>query len=156
LLIQKMQKQQKKKLQQHFLDLAQQQQLKISQYDFWNHNFAIGFDRAQNKLFYFRRQSEVEQTASISLSEVTACRVANINRDVNGSKVFDLIELRFKFQNPKLPEQALLFYSKEETITLNEELILAEKWNTIVGMHLPNQQSQINNISLKGGSLALA
>ncbi|PRX99132.1 hypothetical protein CLV24_1636, partial [Pontibacter ummariensis] len=31
LLIQKMQKQQKKKLQQHFLDLAQQQQLKISQ-----------------------------------------------------------------------------------------------------------------------------
>lgn len=155
MLIQRKQRQQKKKFLENFMNLAEQKQLKITEYDFWNHCFAIGIDKGQNKLFYLKKQNEGEQTALINLSEVAACRVINMNREVNGDRVIDFIELRFTFRNPGIPEQALEFYNKEKSLSLNEELLIAEKWKAIANTSLQPPQPYNTPTALKDDSLVL-
>ncbi|MFD3003203.1 hypothetical protein ACFS7Z_22770 [Pontibacter toksunensis] len=154
ILIQRNQKQQKRKHLQHFLYVAQQQQLKITQYDLWSHNFAIGIDTEQNILFYLKKQAEGEGMLLVHLSEVSACRLNNMNREVGGNRVIDLIELRFTFQGLGLREQAVVFYNREESMSLSEELLLAEKWRAIVSTKLQKPHPQRNNTAYKGGSAA--
>ncbi|WP_162055025.1 hypothetical protein [Pontibacter pamirensis] len=154
MLIQRKQKQQKQKQLQHFLDIAQQQQLTITQHDLWNHHFAIGIDTEQSILLFLKKRAEGEGMLLLHLSEVAACRVNNVNREVAGNRVIDLIELRFTFQVSGLREQAVEFYNREESMSLNEELLLAEKWRDIVSTHLQNPQPQRSNTAYKGGSAA--
>ncbi|PRY07430.1 hypothetical protein CLV24_12379 [Pontibacter ummariensis] len=136
LYIQRGQRQQKKKFLEDFLKVTEGQQLSIRQYDSWPPYFSIGIDPVQRKLSYLKKQDQKEQTALIDLSEVASCRVVNEHRDVNGTRVIDFVALRFAFRNPRLSEQALEFYDREESMSLNEELMLAEKWQGIVNAHL--------------------
>lgn len=128
----------RKKFLKDFMHLAEQQQLFISEHDFWNHSQAIGMGTSKNKLFYLKKQEDQEQKILIDLYEVEACRLNNINRNVNQNKVIDRLELVFTFRNPRIPQRTLVFYNKEETISLHEELEIVERWKTIINARLNN------------------
>lgn len=134
--LQRAKKKERTKFLKGFTDLAEQQQLSISEHDFWNHCFAIGIDTSKNKLFYLKKQKETEQKFLIDLSEVEYCRVNNINRSVNQDKIIERLELVFTFRNSKLPQKALEFYNKDETMALHDELQLIEKWKTNINSRL--------------------
>ncbi|GAB3196254.1 hypothetical protein ABID22_002830 [Pontibacter aydingkolensis] len=131
ILIQSKQKAKKNKLLSEFLASGEQQQLRITQYDFWNQCYGIGLDEVQQKLFYANKCAGKEQQLVINLAEVSKCRLVSEKREVNGNVVFDLIGLHISFRNPKLPDQHLEFYNKEISLSLMDELQLAEKWNAL-------------------------
>lgn len=135
-------KKEKNKFLKNFIQLAEQQQLSISRHDFWNHSFAIGIDINKNKLFYFKKCGDLDQEVLIDLYEVESCRLNNINRNVNQNKVIDRLELVFTFRNPRLAQKTLVFYNKEETISLYEELAIIENWKTIINTHLETIKSK--------------
>lgn len=141
LYFQRNQKNKASKLFNEFSNLAGQQQLNISQYDFWDPFYAIGLDSDKMKLFYTKRRESVVQETVIDLLEVGQYRVSNTNRDTNGSKVIDYIELTFTYRNSKHPEKSLEFYNREENLILGGELRLAEKWKTIINTSLAAKQT---------------
>lgn len=126
----------RKKLLHDLVNLAEQQQLKISQYDFWGPFYAIGIDTDKKELLYTKRKEGKDQETLVDLSEVRQCSVNNISRDANGGRTIERIELVFTFKNAKYPEKTLEFYSREETLNLNEELKLSEKWRDIVNSNI--------------------
>lgn len=134
--IQRSQQKGRQRLLKSFLALAGQQQLRISQHDVWNRRFAIGIDTDQSKLFYLKKQGEEDQTALIDLAQVESCEVGNINRETNGNRVVDRIELHLAFRHARRPHQAIEFYDRAESLSLNEELRLAEKWRAVVDASL--------------------
>lgn len=85
----------KKKFLKEFLQLAGQQQLTISAHDFWNHTFAIGIGTTNDKLFFLKKQGDVDYKVLIDLSEVEKCTLLNINRNVNDSVIIDCLALGF-------------------------------------------------------------
>ncbi|WP_017730776.1 PH domain-containing protein [Nafulsella turpanensis] len=130
------QKKKKKNFSKELINLAEQQNVKFSQYEVWSHYYGIGIDTSTNRLFYFKKREDKEQKAFIDLSEVEKCRVNNVNRMVNDNKIIDRLELVFKFRDSKMPEKALEFYNKEESMSLHEELQLSEKWANIINSNL--------------------
>ena len=123
-----------------FLGQARQQQAQVSQYDVWSNYCAIGLDPNSKKLFYLKKRGDQEQSAFINLSEVDKCSVVNLKRTLNEDQVIDRLGLAFTFHNAKHAEKTLEFYSKDEYLSLNEELQLVDKWKTIVDAHLENKQ----------------
>lgn len=130
--IQSVQKNKSRKFLADFNNLAAEQQLIMSQHDLWKHCYAIGIDTKANKLFYLKKEADKNHTALVSLSDLAACSVGNINRNINNNKVIDRLELVLSFRNTKMPRQTLEFYNVEKGMALNDELRLVEKWNTIL------------------------
>ncbi|MBK7408895.1 MAG: hypothetical protein IPL49_05575 [Saprospirales bacterium] len=116
--------------------VAQQQQLSIGQKEFWDSKYGIGIDPNTRKLLYLKKKGEEVQETMIDLSEVEKCRVDNHSRGVRthntASKVIDRIDLVFTFRTPGALEKALEFYSVDESLTLNKEVLLAEKWVKLI------------------------
>ncbi|WP_152425248.1 hypothetical protein [Nafulsella turpanensis] len=129
--LQKLKKKEKKKFLKNFLDVAAQNGLVISQSDYWRHSYAIGIDSKANRLFYLKKRQGVEQKTVINLSEVVNCRLMNMSRKVNDSLVVDHVGLNLTFRNASMPEQTLEFYNKEESMGIDDELQLCEKWKAI-------------------------
>ncbi|WP_347158736.1 hypothetical protein [Pontibacter chitinilyticus] len=125
-----------RKLLQDFLDRADQQQLTISHYDFWDPFYAIGIDKNKKRLFYTRSQTGTAQQVLIDLSEVGRFWVNKLSKETHGNMVIDHIELVFSYRNQKHQEKVLEFYSKEENLNLTDELRLSEKWKQIINESL--------------------
>lgn len=130
--IQSVQKNKSRKFLADFTNLAAQQQLIMSQHDLWKHCYAIGIDSRANKLFYIKKAADTEDQVLVNLSELAACSVVNINRNIHDNRVIDRLELLLSFRNNRLPKQTLEFYNGENSMALNDELRLLEKWNTII------------------------
>jgi hypothetical protein len=153
--LQRRSSQERKKFLKEFIQAAEQQQLSISVHDFWNHGYAIGIDTNKHKLFYLVSKEGINQKQIIDLCEAEKCSLINMNRMVNDSKVIDRLALKFSFRNSKLPEKALEFYNKEETMAVNEEFQLAEKWVAIINAHLITLASN-NKISGQSANTVIA
>lgn len=134
--LQRVKKIEREKVLKEFLLLAEQEQLRISTFDFWNHAFAIGIDTHKNKLFFFKKEEGKAKKMLIDLSEVEKCSLINISRLVNDSRVVDYLGIAFAFKNAKFPEKNLYFYNKEESLSVNDELQLSGKWKDIITAHL--------------------
>lgn len=119
-----------------FIALAEQQKVKFSQLDVWGLYYGLGLDNSTNRIFYFKKRDGKENMVLIALSEVEKCHVNNINRTVNDTKVIDRLELVFKYRNAKFPDLSLEFYDNEESMSLNDELHLTEKWKAIINSSL--------------------
>lgn len=118
------------------IELAEQQKINFSQYEVWGQYYGLGIDNSTNKLFYYKKKGDKELKVLIDLSEVEKCRVNNINRTIKDTRIIDQLELVFRYRNAKLPEMTLEFYNNEESMSLNDELQLTEKWATIVNSNL--------------------
>ena len=119
-----------------FLLSAAEQKVVVTQHEVWGHYYGLGLDARANKLAYLKRWEAKEERIVIDLSEVEKCRVININRTVNDNKIIEQIGLAFSFRNPGLSEKILEFYNKEESMSLNDELLLVEKWAAICSARL--------------------
>jgi len=125
------------KLLQNFKAVAEQQQLTLSQYDFWDPFYAIGIDEQKKQLLYTQNQNGKEQQTLIDLADVGRCRVNKQTRETNGNTIIERIDLAFLMQNQKPQETSLELYSKEVNLNHTTELQLAEKWQGIVSGCLP-------------------
>src|SRR5690606_15737911 len=94
--------------------------------------------------FYLKKQDGQPKTTLIDLTEVEKCRVVNVHHDLNSTRLIDLIELRFTYRNQKPAERGLVFYTKEESMSLSGELQLAEKWNNLVNAVLQTKPAKEN------------
>lgn len=130
------QKNKRKRFLQDFLNLAAQQQVKINRHAMWGHSCAIGLDENSNKLFYLKKRDNEDTRLSINLTDVEKCRLQIQRRAQNEEQVIDRLELVFSFRNGRTAEKTLLFYSKDEDLSLNGELQLAEQWQALVNTQL--------------------
>ena len=117
---------------QHFLELAALQQLNISANDSWNDCYAIGIDTQKQQLFYLKRQGDKETISHLDLAKVERCSLLSGKRVVRDNVIVDRLALGFSFRSSNQPEMALEFYSREESSSLNDELLLAEKWKVLI------------------------
>ena len=143
--LQKVKEKERKVFLKDFLVLAGQQQIAVAQYDFWNHCYAIGMDPVKNQLFYLKKREGKEQKVLIDLKEVEKCSFINLSRVVNENKIIDRLGLSFTFRNSKIPEKALEFYNNEESMSLDDEFQLLEKWKTLVDSHLQATPTRKSN-----------
>ena len=136
----KKKKQKVKQFLQILNDMAGKSNCKITEHQLWN-NTMIGVDYKAGKLFFFRKTDENEITKEADLSEIQKCRVANSNRSVSTKDgnyiVTERIDLAFTPREGNKPEVTFdLYNSKFDSMTLQGELQLAEKWagiaNTIM------------------------
>ncbi|WP_073851639.1 hypothetical protein [Pontibacter flavimaris] len=130
--LQRNQKQKTGEASAEFLALAEQQQARLTKHELWNDRYAIGLDEGQKKLLYLRKDDVQEQKLFLHLADFKKSTVSSESRDVNGTKVFDLIELRLAPRNPKHAEVRLEFYNKEVSIMLSGEMLLAQKWSSLI------------------------
>ena len=154
--LQMVKKNERKKFLKEFLQLAEQEQLKISAHDFWNHSCAIGIDTNKNKLLFLKKQEGNEQKVIIDLVEVEKCSLINISRNVNDNRVVDRLGLGFTFRNGKHPENSLDFYNKEENLSINDEHTLSEKWKATINEHLQARPESAKQIQLKNNTRSAA
>lgn len=134
-------KQESKKFIQQFLQLAEQQQLSISTHNSWNNRYAIGMDTQKQQLFYLKKQDNKDVISKIDLAEVEKCSLIKTQRNVGDSIVVDRLALGFSFRSSKQAEKALEFYSREVSMSINDELQLAEKWKGLINSALPLKAS---------------
>lgn len=119
---------------------AQHQQVQAEHCDVWSNYCAIGLDTQRKKLFYLRKNGEQEQQLVINLADVENCTLNNLKRMHNGDQIIYHLELCFALRAPKGSIIIIEFYSKDESITLNGELQLIEKWKTIINANLETER----------------
>lgn len=126
------QKSNHKVLAQVFSQAAAKHGLNIPSPEFWGRVYAIGLDETANKLLYLKHKEGSEQEALIDLAEVEKCKVENHSRTVKNhnvsTKMTDRMELVFSFKEGHKHNKALEFYHMEESLTVADELQIAEKW----------------------------
>jgi hypothetical protein len=118
------------------LVLGEQQQLRLTKYDFWEPGLAIGLDEGQRKLLYLQKQDEILKQTLIDLAEVKSCTVANMHHDANGNRIIEEVALHIAFRDSKRAMQPLVFYNRQWNMLPNVELRLAEKWSDSINTAL--------------------
>lgn len=138
--LQMVKKKEKKKFQDKFLQLARENNANISILDIWNRSHAIGIDEAGNKLFFLKTGAGTDKKVLIDLAEAEKCKLVNKSRTVDNNKVIDHLELQITFKNPGAPEKVLEFYDREESMSVNEEYHLIEKWEKLISSRLDSKR----------------
>ncbi|EMR04380.1 hypothetical protein [Cesiribacter andamanensis] len=123
-----------------FMALARQQSATISQYEVWGYYTALGIDARTNQLFYYRKREGREKKSLINLSEVEKCRVVISKKALNEDQVIDRIELALSLRNGRQADETLLFYSREDSMSLSDELMLVEKWKVLISAQLDSRR----------------
>ncbi len=124
---------QKKQLVNMLNNLAEQNQVKLSNYEAGG-SFGIGLDQNSRCLF-FARIVEGEITGrSIVLAEMSRCKMKTSSRLLeHGEKVIDRVELALYPVSSAQPEIVLEMYNSEyDTLTIRGELLSATRWEQMV------------------------
>ncbi|MBC5992212.1 hypothetical protein [Pontibacter cellulosilyticus] len=111
--------------------LGEAKGLTFSQYEFWGSGYAVGLDTSKQVLCYLTNIADKEDCTLVSIAEVVKCIVINDYRDVNGTRVIDQIRLDFTFKGSRAHKR-LLFYDREINLNFTNELLVAEKWKTVI------------------------
>lgn len=132
-------KNKEKRLWKSIIKRAQQDNIKISQYDFCG-EIVIGLDDTSNTLF-FANVKDVENAQEIRLDTIKSSQILNNFRTYQSTygmqKITEKLELILTPVAPNTPNFILEFYSAEVSIQLNGELQLIEKWEKIIKDRLP-------------------
>ena len=131
LYFQRKQRNEQNKARLHVDKLGKEKGLTFSLYEFWGSGYAIGLDTSKKVLFYLYSVAGKEEYSLVNLADVERCTVINDHRNVNENRVIDQIRLSFTFKGSRA-HQSLLFYDKETNLSFTNELLLAEKWKSIV------------------------
>lgn len=129
-----------KGLTQAFSQAAAKAGLNIPNPECWSNTYCIGIDPQAGKMLYLKVKNGASQETVIDLGEIEKCRVANHTKTAvahnTASKVVDKIELVFTPFAAHHNEKALEFYSLAESLTIGNELKLAEKWKQLAEQQL--------------------
>jgi hypothetical protein len=133
LYLQSIRKKEREKLLNCFLSVVAQREITVSSFDLWDPFFAIGIDLNKKQLVYSSDCTYHDCTVQIDLTTVDKCTVEKVSNQVNDNMVIDAIVLKIWGRNKaKLQEVTLVFYQKEISLNLRNELQLAEKWKSII------------------------
>lgn len=94
-------------------------------------NFAIGLDQNEKKLVFYKKAEKRAYTTLVDLKTVAACKALKINKQVkNKTKHYELIDkLKLSFiHHNKNKVTDLELYNNDDTMTLNNEVLLSQKW----------------------------
>jgi len=112
---------------------AAEQGCKISEFEHEN-SFIIGIDYDSQFVFFYdtRNQSKI----NINLSEIQQCKVNHLTRSIGSGKnihsTTDRVELIFVHKDRKKTDIILECYNSNYSTQLANELIIADKWLTII------------------------
>jgi hypothetical protein len=123
-------------------DFAAKSNCRISEHQLWN-DILIGEDRDARQMFFIRKTEDIEFSRQVKLSEMQKCRVVNTSRSVSSKEgnyfVAERIELTFTPRAGNEPDTVFEIYnSKFDSLTLQGELQLAEKWAAIANSMITN------------------
>jgi hypothetical protein len=107
---------------------------KIHQLDRWN-NKGIGIDNDNHKLFFLFSKQDTDVQKVINLSEIRQCSLVKSHHTGNNESSTGIkkLELHLLSKEKSKPNVVLEFYDADhDSLTIREELQLAEKWSSII------------------------
>lgn len=124
---------QKKQLVKTLNGLAEQNQVKLSNYEAGG-SFGIGLDQNEGRLFFARFIGEEITSQSVLLAEMNRCKLKTGNRLLDdGEKIIDRVELVLSPSSSGQPDVVLEMYNSEyDTLTIRGELQTATRWEQII------------------------
>ncbi len=114
--------------------------LNLDQIDYWNQQYAIGLDQSKNALIYLKKSNDTWSENVINLKEFQKCIIQDSHKKnqvslSNGNGAVNL-QLVLSPMKPNVPEQRLEFFDRSESLALNGEWQLIDKWKSIVSEKL--------------------
>jgi hypothetical protein len=129
-----------KKFTAYFNEIAQNNGVKLSQFDIWRDSYAIGIDSDAKQILYLKRKNGQDETQFVDLSEVNKCRVSKDDERIktpNGEqRVTTQIDLQIEFKNPEKPHLTITFYNGKNGDSVRDEVTLADKWSRLINSKL--------------------
>lgn len=117
--------------------------LKISKFDIWDQSI-IGLDETNSHVFFYRNKQGNELLKEIKIDEIKSCNKCENSRVVSGKngkvKVIDFLSLHFFAFSDRQETIILEFYDNEDSPQLGDELMLIEKWHSILSSVLELKQ----------------
>ncbi len=150
-IINKKRKVKEKQFLQTLISLAEKSNSIITEQDKWGDRI-IGIDKMTHKMFFIKKTAENESGIEIDLDEMKKCRFINTHSVVtfkeSSQKVTERLELAFAYNDPQKPDLILEFYnSAYDSLTLRDEINLAEKWSAIANYEISRERR--SNIGMK-------
>jgi hypothetical protein len=104
-------------------------------------NFALGIDKTNKTIYFFKKTEDVEISKVIDLTKLPICDVHRITKRVRKDKGFEelikRIDLVFASKNGN-EEQKIELYNEEDNL-FTDELNIAKDWKKIVDTLLSEQ-----------------
>jgi hypothetical protein len=123
-----------------YTKVAHEHGITVGTRELWNHNQCIGLDEHAHQLFYFRQLENDAEYKQINLAEFIKCDVVIQHKiffvDNKESQIINQVDLVFRPLRSKQPEVKIAFYNGDESLQLNNELLLANKWSSLVNDHI--------------------
>lgn len=115
---------------------AAEHKLTLSQMDYWNQQFAIGIDEGKNSIIYFKKSNDTWNEQVINLTDYQKCIIRdrhskNLGAITNGHGAANLQLVLFP-KKPNIAEAGLDFFDRSDSLSLNGEWLLIDKWRTVV------------------------
>lgn len=126
-----------------FQKIAEEQQLKLSDVDYWN-NICLGFDNQKKVLLYINSNEATTEIKKVELNDVRLCVITKTNKDYkNGDKHYSelsALALEFTFLHNEAPVLMTLF-NTSYGFSQNQEMARAEKWLAFIEKHKYDKQN---------------
>lgn len=123
-------------------EIATQNNYQINQYEILG-SLAIGIDKTQNFVFFYRQIENNETKEFVNLDEIQSCNVINTGKSLNNKnenqKEIDRLELSFIPTSINKSEIKMEFFNSDVNAQLYGELQLIEKWSIIINDRLKHK-----------------
>lgn len=127
-----------KKFAQILFDHASSSNSEISEYDI-TRKLAIGISNATNSIFFLKRRNDQNTITQVDLDSTERCYINQTTRTAKDRSYFstERVELRFTPSEKNVPETVFELYNIDhDSMSMNGELQLAEKWRSIINSKL--------------------
>lgn len=119
---------------------AAEQGLSLDQVDYWNQQYAIGLDQNKNALIYLKKSDDSWKENIVNLSDYQKCNIQDGHKknhgSLNNANGVANLQLVLSSAKPEIQEKRFEFFDRSESLNLNGEWQLIDKWKTIVSEKL--------------------
>tara|TARA_R100001143_G_scaffold63387_1_gene70089 strand:- start:26451 stop:26948 length:498 start_codon:yes stop_codon:yes gene_type:complete len=132
-----------KKITTYFNQVAQNNNLVLSQFEVWRDQYGIGIDTGAKKIMYLNQANGQNNTVILDLSEINKCRISKEDEQIKTPdgvrNITSWVALRIEFLSLKKTGILLEFYKGKNGDSVRDEFKLAEKWSKIINSKLTNR-----------------
>lgn len=119
---------------------AAEHKLTLDQMDYWNQQYVIGLDEGKKSLIYFKKSNDTWQEQVVNLNDYQRCIIRDSHKKnqgaiTNGHGAANL-QLVLLPKTPNVSEIGLDFFDRSESLSLNGEWLLIDKWKSVVAEKL--------------------
>jgi hypothetical protein len=129
----------KKHLKDALSKIAEENKCNISISDYWADS-AIGLDESSNHLFFVHAYNGKEMVQHLFLHNYRGCTVKNYSRNIKDNvgdhRAIDKLELELTPVERGKPTERLEFFNSDGNKLHSDELIVTEKWSSIINKHV--------------------